>query len=55
MSTPQTFIDALKSENVNWPVKTNDFFPYSANKNSYWSGFFTSRPAFKKQVKDANA
>ena len=43
MSTPQTFIDALKQENIRWPVKTDDFYPYSKDRNSYWSGFFTSR------------
>jgi hypothetical protein len=55
MSTPQTFVDALKKENVMWPVKKDDFYPYSVVRNNYWSGFFTSRPAFKKQVKVGSA
>lgn len=54
MSTPSRFTDALKAENVTWPVRTNDLFPYMQHE-LYWTGFFSSRPAVKKQVKDASA
>jgi len=30
-STPGTYIDALKSQNLTWPVKYDDMFPYSDN------------------------
>ena len=54
-STPQTYVNALKKEQVEWPVKQDDFFPYSSDPHWYWSGFYSSRPAFKKQVRDASA
>lgn len=57
MSTPSEYLTALKNENVKWPVKNGgDFFPYgSDDKNNFWSGYFSSRPALKKQIKDASA
>ena len=54
MSTPSRFTDALKAENVTWPVREDDLFPYVIDQQ-YWTGFFTSRPAIKKHVKDASA
>jgi len=54
-STPQTYVNALKAENVEWPVKYDDIMPYESDPNWFWSGFFSSRPAFKKQVKDSSA
>lgn len=27
--------------------KTDDFFPYASDPHAYWTGYFTSRPAFK--------
>jgi len=30
-------------------------FPYSDEKNDYWSGIYTSRPTSKKLVKDGSA
>ena len=36
-----------------WSVEKGDFFPYNGYKlNHYWSGYFTSRPNFKKQIRD---
>lgn len=29
------------------PLKTDDFFPYSDGPHQFWTGFFSSRPAFK--------
>ena len=58
MSTPSEYLDALKKENIKWPVKDGgDFFPYGSEgeKHNYWSGYFSSRPNFKKHVKDASA
>lgn len=52
-STPSKYVAALKDENITWPViKNHDFMPYAKEHNNYWSGFFTSRPGLKKQVKD---
>jgi alpha-mannosidase len=44
-------LDAIKKENITWPVNYQDFFPYAAERYEYWTGFFTSRPGLKKQVK----
>lgn len=55
MSTPSIYIDALKKENIKWNVKYDDAFPYAAGTNDFWTGFYTSRPGAKKQIKDANA
>jgi hypothetical protein len=54
-STPQTYVDALKRENISFATQYNDMFPYSDQKNDYWSGFYSSRPSAKKQVKDGSA
>lgn len=43
-STPSKYVDAIKSYNATWPVKYDDMFPYSSAPDSYWTGYFTSRP-----------
>jgi hypothetical protein len=72
MSTPGRYVDALKKENVTWPIKYGDFMNYGnlveetpendptkkINKKfekSFWTGYYSSRPGFKKHVKDASA
>jgi len=48
-STPSKYINALKEEQVKWPiVRNHDFMPYAREHNAYWSGFFSSRPGLKK-------
>lgn len=54
-STPGQFIDAVHSQNLTWPVKYDDMFPYSDNPQDFWSGYFSSRQAGKKQVRDGQA
>ena len=54
MSTPSFYIDSLKEENITWPVKYDDAFPYSNTDTDFWVGYFSSRPGAKKQVKDAS-
>lgn len=51
-STPGAYIDSLHKQNLTWPVKYDDMFPYSDNPQDYWAGYFTSRQAAKKQVRD---
>lgn len=50
LSTPGRYVKALQNEkNVKWPVvKDRDFFPYAESHLMYWTGFYTSRPGFKK-------
>ena len=32
-------------------MKIDDLFPYSDSPHSYWTGFYTSRPALKHYVR----
>ncbi|KAF6169657.1 hypothetical protein GIB67_004049 [Kingdonia uniflora] len=50
-STPSIYTDAKYATNESWQVKTGDFFPYADKPNAYWTGYFTSRPAFKGYVR----
>ena len=54
-STPSQYIDALKEENIEWPVKYDDMFPYADKDQSYWTGFYTSRPNKKEEDRVAQA
>lgn len=54
-STPQTYVNALKNENVEWPTRNDDLLPYASDPARYWTGFYSSRPGFKKAVKDASS
>ncbi|RXG51005.1 Lysosomal alpha-mannosidase [Armadillidium vulgare] len=53
-STPSCYVDALHSENITWPNKTDDFFPYATDEHSYWTGYFTSRPTLKGFERQGN-
>ena len=37
-----------------WPEKLDDFFPYASDPHAYWTGYFTSRPAFKGMIRYGN-
>ncbi|KAL5717332.1 alpha-mannosidase [Ranunculus cassubicifolius] len=50
-STPSIYTDSKYAVSETWPVKTGDFFPYADKPNAYWTGYFTSRPAFKGYVR----
>ncbi|KAJ7971782.1 Alpha-mannosidase [Quillaja saponaria] len=50
-STPSIYTDAKYAANEQWPLKTDDFFPYADHPNAYWTGYFTSRPGFKGYVR----
>jgi hypothetical protein len=54
-STPSRYVKAKNAEQVQWTVKTDDFFPYADGANNYWTGYFTSRPALKRYVRDMSA
>jgi hypothetical protein len=54
-STPQTYLDALKAQDITWPSKTTDMMPYADQPNDYWSGYFTSRANSKSQIRFAQA
>ncbi|XP_044500612.1 alpha-mannosidase isoform X1 [Mangifera indica] len=50
-STPSLYTIAKNAANASWPLKTDDYLPYADEINAYWTGFFTSRPAFKRYVR----
>lgn len=53
-STPGMYLDALKAQDITWPVKYDDMFPYADFDNSYWTGYFTSRANAKKYIRDGS-
>ena len=36
-------------------MRADDIFPLADDTHHYWSGYFTSRPALKKQVRRSSA
>jgi len=53
-ATPVEYFDQLNRLNVAFPTKNKDFFPYHAGPVNWWTGYYTSRPAFKKMLRDAD-
>ena len=53
-STTACYLNALHNANTSWPVKSDDFFPYAHRGHSFWTGYFTSRPALKDMVRRAS-
>ena len=53
-STTACYLYSLNQANVSWPLKMDDFFPYAHRPHSFWTGYFTSRPALKNFVRRAN-
>jgi hypothetical protein len=51
-STPGEYIDALYAANISWPTRYDDMFPYADRPEDYWTGYFTSRPGAKWQVRE---
>ena len=55
-SSPSAYVAAKRAEAaVAWPLKTDDFFPYADGPHQFWTGYFTSRPAWKRMVRSASA
>lgn len=54
-STPSDYLDALNKANIEWPTRYDDLFPYADSKNSYWTGYFSTRLSGKKYIRDASA
>ncbi|XP_012143157.2 lysosomal alpha-mannosidase II isoform X2 [Megachile rotundata] len=46
-STPSCYLKAVHDANLQWTTKADDFFPYASDPHSYWTGYFSSRPAIK--------
>jgi hypothetical protein len=56
-SNPDYYVEQkrLESKTIRWPVKTDDFFPYSDCPHCFWTGYFTSRTAFKRYERVASS
>ncbi|XP_076297759.1 lysosomal alpha-mannosidase II [Lasioglossum baleicum] len=46
-STPSCYLKAVHDADLQWSTKDDDFFPYASDAHSYWTGYFSSRPAVK--------
>jgi len=46
-STPGQYINTVNALNYRWPVNYYDYFLDSDDGHSYWSGYLTSRAAYK--------
>ena len=46
--TQQKHIYSRRNGAIKWPLKTDDFFPYSDCPHCFWTGYFTSRAALKR-------
>ena len=51
-STPSCYTKAVYNAVKSLTNKTDDFFPYADKPQAYWTGYFTSRPALKRLVRD---
>jgi alpha-mannosidase len=54
-STPTFYVEQKKKAQAVWEVREDDIFPLADAAHNYWSGYFTSRPALKKQVHTASS
>ncbi|XP_046352340.2 lysosomal alpha-mannosidase-like [Haliotis rufescens] len=54
-STPTCYINSVNKEAATFETMSTDFFPYSTIPNTFWTGFFTSRPGLKRHVKTASS
>ena len=50
-STPYKYLKALEEQEIVWPNRYNDMFPYADSVNDYWTGYFTSRANSKAQIR----
>lgn len=55
-STPTEYTKAVLQENDEIPIYSSDLFPYTDGAgNEVWTGFYSSRPAYKKAIKHGSA
>jgi len=51
-STPSMYIAAINSiADREWPTKYGDLMPYGDDQDSWWTGYFSSRPNAKSYVR----
>jgi alpha-mannosidase len=49
-STPNDYIKDVMAEDVEFPTYGDDFLPYADDGESYWTGYYASRPNLKGAV-----
>lgn len=54
-STPTCYIKALNEVGLRLIQERSDFFPYATSNHSYWTGYFTSKPAHKRLIRKSSA
>eukprot|EP00029_Vermamoeba_vermiformis_P007896 TRINITY_DN3546_c0_g1_i1.p1 TRINITY_DN3546_c0_g1~~TRINITY_DN3546_c0_g1_i1.p1 ORF type:complete len:1137 (-),score=300.82 TRINITY_DN3546_c0_g1_i1:18-3428(-) len=54
-STLSRYFDALNKAKTEFPSFFGDFFPYADNADSYWTGYYTTRPALKLHSREVDA
>uniref|UniRef100_A0A915D834 Alpha-mannosidase n=1 Tax=Ditylenchus dipsaci TaxID=166011 RepID=A0A915D834_9BILA len=54
-STPSCYVKALNEATPHLQAKNDDFFPYASSNHSYWTGYFTSKPAIKGMIRKSSA
>mmetsp|Transcript_30442 Transcript_30442/g.29829 ORF Transcript_30442/g.29829 Transcript_30442/m.29829 type:complete len:132 (-) Transcript_30442:773-1168(-) len=50
-STPSDYLNAIIDQDLTFPVKYDDMFPYADQAEDFWTGYFTSRANSKRQVR----
>ncbi|CAJ0955303.1 unnamed protein product, partial [Mesorhabditis belari] len=53
-STPSCYVSAVTEAAPHLDNKNDDFFPYASSAHSFWTGYFTSKPAFKRMIRQAS-
>jgi len=51
-STPTDYINDIHKLNRTYPTKLDDFIPYADKPHAYWTGYYTSRPTLKYNIKE---
>jgi hypothetical protein len=54
-ATLSEYFDAVFSTSTTFPLYKGDFFPYADNRDSYWTGYYTTRPVLKGLVRRATS
>ncbi|XP_031357681.1 lysosomal alpha-mannosidase-like [Photinus pyralis] len=57
-STPSCYVNAVhesaQRKKLEFTLETHDFMPYATDKNTYWTGYYTSRPNSKRFERQGN-
>jgi len=53
-STPSLYVNYVSLDNLTFPTKYDDMFPYSDDPDSYWTGYYSSRANDKEYVRRAS-